>query len=154
MAEIATRHLMSIDIDAAPPMELGETPQGRRRIVPVTGGRFTGARLSGRIVQPSGDWALVRRDGTFIPDVRILLQTDDGALISFSYGGRWHADAATMQRLMRREGDLDVTGIYWRTDCAFECASDGPYAWLNNVIAIGTGRPKIGGVLYEVHEVL
>lgn len=154
MSAIATRHLMSIDIDAGKPMELGDTPLGRRRIVPVVGGRFSGERLSGQIVAPSGDWALVRRDGAFIPDVRILLQTDEGALINFTYGGRWAADQATLERLMRREGNLDASSTYWRTDCAFECAIDGPYDWLNRVIAIGIGRPKIAGVLYEVHEVL
>jgi len=55
-----------------------------RLIVPISGGTFTGPRLKGTIVLPSGDWVVQRPDGSRVLDVRILLQTDDGQKIYMS----------------------------------------------------------------------
>ena len=42
--------LFRAEITLAPPQELGDTPLGRRRIIGITGGRFAGERLSGRVL--------------------------------------------------------------------------------------------------------
>ena len=55
--------LFKAEITLATPQELGETPQGRRRIIGITGGRFCGERLSGRVLPGGADWQLVRADG-------------------------------------------------------------------------------------------
>ena len=39
------------------PLDLGDAAQGRRRIVPLTGGMFTGPELNGKLLPgASGDW--------------------------------------------------------------------------------------------------
>jgi hypothetical protein len=58
------------------------TANGGRLIVPISGGTFTGPRLKGTIILPSGDWVVQGPDGSRILDVRILLQTDDGGSFS------------------------------------------------------------------------
>ena len=149
------RHLIRVELDGvSPPLELGETPYGRRRIVSIAGGKFTGERLSGKVLPVGADWALIRRDNVFNIDVRAVLETDDKVLISFGYTGRWHAPPAEMARLLRREGDLEKGDFYYRTSCVFECASNGRYNWLNNIVTVGRGHPKIFGSVYEVFEVL
>ncbi len=149
------RHLMTVDLDGVlPTNELGETPFGRRRIVAISGGRFEGDRLSGKVLPVGGDWALIRRDGVFAIDVRALLQTDDGALVSFNYTGRWHASPDEMARLLRREGDLGQGDYYYRINAVFEAASESRYDWLNRIVAVGRGQPKIFGSIYDVYEVL
>src|SRR3954468_15654325 len=73
--------LYRAEITLAPAQELGATPQGRRRIIPITGGRFEGARLSGRILAGGADWQLIRPDGVASLEARYTMQTADGALI-------------------------------------------------------------------------
>ena len=115
----------------------------------MTGGHFTGL-ISGEVLNAGGDWALVRRDGSFVPDVRLVLRTDGGELVSFHYGGRWTAAPDDMARLLRREGDLASIPFYWRAACQFECASGTSVDWLNGIVAVSVGRPKPGGAIYDV----
>jgi hypothetical protein len=153
MSQIKTAPLFKMDIDCYPPHELGETSRGRRRVVNVSGGRFDGERLRGKILPGGGDLALVRPDGVFEPNAQFLLSTDDGALIHLSYRGLWHASPPVLERLMRREGPVDPSEYYFRTSVFFETGA-ASYVWLNRVLAIGLGVPKVGGIVYDVHEVL
>ena len=53
------------------PLDLGGTAQGRRRVVALTGGTFTGPQLSGRLLPgASADWQIVLPDGTALADLR------------------------------------------------------------------------------------
>jgi hypothetical protein len=46
------------------PLDLGDIAQGRRRIVPLTGGTFTGPDLNGKLLPgSSADWQIVLPDG-------------------------------------------------------------------------------------------
>ena len=59
------------------PLDLGDTAQGHRRIVPLTGGTFTGPELSGTLLPgASADWQIVLPDGTALGDIRYTLQTE------------------------------------------------------------------------------
>jgi hypothetical protein len=153
MSELRSQPLFTIRMSLHPMQELGTTPLGRRRIVPVAGGTFEGARLRGTVLpQASGDWLLQRADGTYQLDVRVTLQADDGALIFMSYRGVRHATAEVSDRLAR--GDrVDASEYYLRTTPLFETA-DGPHAWLNDIVAVGVGERLPDGVVYEVFEVL
>jgi hypothetical protein len=115
------------------------TANGGRLIVPVSGGPFTGPRLKGTIIPPSGDWVVQRPDGSRVLDVRILLQTDDGQKIYMS----WRGIAYTPPR-----------GTLWaRIVPMFEAASE-KNAWLNNVVAVGVYRPDLGKIAYRVYRIL
>ncbi len=47
------------------PLEFGDIAQGRRRIVPLTGGTFAGPELNGTLLPgSSADWQIVLPDGT------------------------------------------------------------------------------------------
>jgi hypothetical protein len=153
MQPLLTSPLLRMDIDCAPPHELGQTSRGRRRVVTVTGGLFAGERLKGRILPGGGDLALVRPDGVFEPNAQFLLCTEDGSLIHLRYNGLWHAPAPVLERLMRRQGPVNPSEYYFRTAVFFETGAE-PYLWLNRLLAIGSGIPKQGGIIYDVHEVL
>jgi hypothetical protein len=152
MQPLLTSPLLRMDIECAPPHELGQTSRGRRRVVTVTGGTFVGERLQGRILPGGGDLALVRPDGVFEPNAQFLLCAEDGSLIHLRYNGLWHAPAPVLERLMRREGPVDPSEYYFRTAVFFETGAE-PYRWLNRLLAIGCGIPKPGGIIYDVHEV-
>jgi len=83
---MSSRPLMTVRIAAAPPQKLGMVPHGTRTVVPVTGGDFEGPRLRGLVLPGGGDWLLLRSDGVLELDLRITLETDDGALITVGVG--------------------------------------------------------------------
>ena len=86
-----TRLLMMLHVKVATPQNIGAVPHGTRRTVPVIGGDFEGPRLRGTVLPGGGaDWLLLRADGVLELDLRITLQTDDGALISMKSFGLRH----------------------------------------------------------------
>ena len=102
---------------------------------------------------PGGaDWIIVRPDGSTTLDVRIVLETDDGAAIGMTYRGMRHGPATVMERLNRGE-NVDPAEYYFRTAVAFETAA-AKYDWLNRIIAIGTGSRPPEGPVYDIFEVL
>src|SRR6516162_412780 len=123
MRELKSRHLFTITEQLPPTLELGDTPAGNRRIFTVSGGQFAGDRLRGEVLpQASSDLLLTRQDGTSQQDVRLLLRTDDGALILMSYSGRRHASAEVGARIRRRE-QVPPSDYYLRTAPFFETAA-------------------------------
>jgi hypothetical protein len=135
-----------------PPLELGNTPRGRRRIVNVTGGTVRGEKLNGQILPGGEDFALVRFDGLFEINAQMVLKTDDGALIHIAYRGMWDLPEADRERILRREGSLDVNH-YYRTVVLFETSAP-KYIWLNKTMAFGMGGPGPRGSNYEVYRLL
>jgi len=148
---IALEPLLSARITLAPPIELGETPLGRRRIVGITGGSFSGPRLSGKVIPGGADWQVVRADGVADLDARYALETDDGALIYVENRGYRHGPAEVIARLARGE-DVDPALYYMRTTPRFE-TSDERYAWLNRIVCVGTGARRAARVELQFYEV-
>jgi hypothetical protein len=153
MSSLPTRYLFTLEISLHPIHDLGTTSLGKRRIVPVSGGRFEGPRLRGEVLPDvGGDWLLQRADSTFQSDVRLVLRTDDEALISMTYRGIRHATRTVSDRLARGE-EVAASEYYLRTAAFFETASP-EHRWLNDLVAVGTGRRLPERVVYELHEVL
>ena len=64
------------------PLDLGETAHGHRRIVPLSGGTFSGSEINGKLLPgASADWQIILPDGTALGDIRYTLQTDGGDLL-------------------------------------------------------------------------
>lgn len=153
MTALRSRPLFAIRMSLHPFQELGATPMGRRRIVPVKDGTFEGERLRGTVrTDTGGDWLLQRADGSYQMDVRLTLETHDGALVFMSYRGVRHASAEVSERIARGEV-VPASEYYLRTTPFFETA-DERYLWLNHVIAVGVGERLPNGVAYEVFEIL
>jgi hypothetical protein len=152
MAEIRTTHLFKMTLEVAGMQTIGATPAGNRRIGLVAGGTFEGTRLRGKVLPGGADWIVVRPDGVTTLDVRLVLETDDGAAIGMTYRGLRHGPAAVMDKLNRGE-IVDPNTYYFRIAVAFETAAP-KYAWLNSAAFIGTGDRTPGGPIYDVFEVL
>lgn len=150
---IASRFLGTLEVVGETPIELGTTPYGRRRVVNIAGGCIRGPHLNGEVLRTGQDSALIRGDGIFEHDVRMVLRLNPNELVRVTYSGRW--SSSDLERLLRREGDLLSVDYYLRTAVFFETASPS-YSWLNAIIAIGVGEPKMGtdsGIAYRIHEV-
>ena len=153
MAELKSRHLFTIHIKIHPIEDLGDTPAGNRRVFPVAGGDFAGERLRGSVLPVAGsDLLLGRSDGSFQQDVRMLLRTEDAALILMTYRGVRHASPEVNSRIARGE-QVDASEYYLRTAPFFETSSP-KYSWLNKIVAVGVGERQSQGVTYHVFEVL
>jgi len=145
------QHLFKAEISLAAAQELGATPQGRRRIIGITGGRFAGERLSGRVVPGGADWQVVRADGVADLDARYTLETSDGALIYVRNRGYRHGPAEVLKKLSAGE-EVDPSLYYMRTTPLFE-TGDARYAWLNRIVCIATGARRAAAVELDVFEV-
>jgi hypothetical protein len=146
------RPLLRAEISLAPALELGETPQGRRRIIEITGGRFSGERLSGKVLPGGADWQVIRPDGVAYLDTRYTLQTNDGALVYVRNVGYRHGPAEVLKRVAAGE-PVDPSEYYMRTTPWYE-TGDPRYAWLNRIICVATGARRAAAVELEVFEVL
>ena len=145
------QRLFRAEISLAPPQELGDSPLGRRRIIGITGGRFTGERLSGRVLPGGADWQVIRADGVADLDARYTLETNDGALIYVRNKGYRHGPADVLKRLASGE-EVDAALYYMRTTPRFE-TGDARYAWLNRIVCVATGARRPAAVELEVYEV-
>jgi hypothetical protein len=134
------------------PLDLGDVAQGRRRIVPLTGGTFTGPELNGKLLPgSSADWQIVLPDGTALGDIRYTLQTDDGDLLYVQSRGVRHGSADVLERLARGE-DVDAAEYIFRTWATIETAAPA-LDWLNKGVFISVGARQRGGVIYETYMV-
>jgi len=125
-----------VTIDA--PVDVGATPLGRRRYIPITGGTFLGPRLRGAILPGGADWQTDRSDGVTEADALYSIRTDDGVVI-----------------IVRNQGVIAAGGAYMRTALRFT-APIGPYEWLNQSQFVSSiaGGPRPGTVIIRVFRVL
>ena len=134
------------------PLDLGDTAQGHRRIVPQTGGTFTGPELNGKLVPgASADWQIILPDGTALGDIRYTLQTDSGDLLYVQSRGVRHGSAEVLARLGRGE-HVDASEYTFRTSTQIETAA-AELDWINKGIFISVGARQPGGVIYETYLV-
>jgi hypothetical protein len=134
------------------PLDLGDVSQGRRRIVPLTGGTFTGPELNGGLLPgASADWQIILPDGTALGDIRYTLQTDGGALLYVQSRSVRHGSAEVLARLGRGE-DVDPSEYTFRTSTQIETAA-ADLDWLNKGVFISVGGRQAAGVIYETYLV-
>ena len=129
------RPLMRLRLTVAATEEIGLTPRGHLTIFPITGGSFEGERLRG-IVLGGADWVTAAADGTFELDLRLTLETDDGALIHMTFAGV-----------------RDDANHYFRTLPRFETAVP-KYSFLNRLLAVGIGDGRREGPVHTIEEIL
>ena len=146
-----TRPLAVLTAFLDPPQKLGGTPRGDRKIVPVTGGTIEG-RINGRVLPFGGDWALTRPDGVLELDVRLTVETEEGALIHVTSSGVRHGSAEDLAALARGEA-VPPERLYFRILPRFE-TSHPDWSWLNRILCIGMGERLSAGPRYHLHEVL
>jgi hypothetical protein len=141
---------MEIEADAHIP--IGAGPAGTRIVAAVRGGTVVGERLSGTIVGPGADWALLSADGYARVDVRLQIATHDGAFVYVQYLGVLEANEAALAATVDPTRETDWDDQYFRTAPRFETGDD-RYAWLNESVFVARGRLTKQGVMYEVYRV-
>ena len=149
---LLTEFAFELRATVAAPQEIGDTPAGRRRFIPITGGTFEGPKLKGIVLPGGADAQIIRPDGVTDLVARYTLQVDEGTLIYVVNRGLRHGPPEIMQRLMRGE-TVDPALYYFRTTPVFEVAT-GPHDWLNRSIFVGTGARYASEVRVRYFRVL
>jgi hypothetical protein len=130
-------------------LAIGRLPSGSKRyIANIVGGSFFGDRLRGNVMNGGADWLTMRPDGFAHLDIRITLQTDDGALIYVASLGLL-APATPADEL----SGLPAKPVTMRKFMSFEAGAE-RYFWLNSVVAVGRGEVGPDGIRYEVFELV
>lgn len=143
--------LLQVTVTLDPPLVVGALVVGTRRIIPITGGHFSGARLSGVVLPGGADWQVVQPDGVALLDARYTLQTQDGALIYVQNRGVRHGPPEILAALAQGE-EVDPARYYMRTTPIFE-TGDPRYRWLNDLIVVGSGIRRAAAVVLDFYQV-
>jgi Protein of unknown function (DUF3237) len=135
--------------DLGEPLELGLTPWGRRRIIPIVGGEFEGPRVSATILSGGADWQVIHEDGVAAIDTRYTLQTNDDALISVATRGVRHGPPEVLRCLAEGE-TVDPSEYYFRVSIQYETGA-APYQWLNRIVAVASAVRLADQVIYDAY---
>jgi hypothetical protein len=148
---VALEHVFTVQVAVAPPLVIGESSRGMRRIIPILGGTCTGPRLQGEVLSGGADWQYVRPDGVLQLTARYTLRADDGALIQIVNRGLRHGPPEVMERMFRGE-PVDPGAYYFRSVAEFE-APRGPHEWLNKGIFVGLAERQRDAAIVRFHLV-
>jgi Protein of unknown function (DUF3237) len=146
------RLLMTLQVAVLGVQKIGAVPHGARVTAQIAHGHFEGPRLRGKVLPGGGDWTLLRGDGVLELDLRLTLETDDGALIHMTSFGLRHGPTEVMTALARGE-KVDPTSYYFRTTPRFETGHP-KYAFLNRLLAVSSGDRRPEGPIYTIDEIL
>jgi hypothetical protein len=147
--EFLARFEVNLD---SPILEVGEVEGiGKRRIIPITGGRFSGPRLKGRVLNNGADWQVVQADGLARMDTRYALKTEDDALIYIQTRGLRYGPQDVIEEVAKGN-PVDPNKYFFRVYIQFETSASN-YAWLNRAMAIGAGMRLRDSVAYDAYLV-
>jgi hypothetical protein len=138
-------------VQIAAPLVIGDTPPGRRRIIPITGGRVEGPRFSGEVLPGGADWQIVRADGGAELEARYTVRTPDGALVYVRNIGLRCGPPDVLARIGRGQA-VDPATYYFRTTPRFETGAPA-HVWLNDVIAVGSAVRRADAVILDFYVV-
>ena len=146
------RHVCDIDVSVGPIRDLGPTPHGRRRIIPILSGTREGRAAGGRGDARRRRLAVRARRRRAGAGSALFDQHADGTEIAVINRGMRRAPPEIMDRLSRGEV-VDPALVYFRTAPVFE-APAGPHQWLNESVFVGTAARFPDKVQIRVFEVL
>ncbi|MBO3102538.1 DUF3237 family protein [Cellulomonas fengjieae] len=133
---VRSTHLFTIDALLGPVVDVGQTPTGHRRVIPVVGGTVSDG-LHGTVLPGGADWNLERADGSTELWARYEIRLADGAVVSVT-NAAVHAPDAPAPIL---------------TTPRFDVGADGP-VHLRTGAFLGLLTPRLdeGRVRIEIHR--
>jgi hypothetical protein len=151
MPELKSEFLFTIRVTVDHLHDVGDTPFGTRHIDMLGEGSFEGPKLKGAVLGGM-DQKIFRSDGAMNPNVRMILKTEDDALIYMHYTGLRYGSPEVMQRIADGEV-VDPSEYYLRNTPYFETAAP-QYDWLNRIVSVGVGKRMPDHASYDVFRIL
>lgn len=141
-AEPKLQFFAQLAVEVGTPIEVGRTPRGLRRMIPITGGQARGEGWTARVLPGGADYQLVVSDTLAELQAHYVLETDAGDLIYVRNQAIRQASAEVTARLIRGE-PVDPSQVYFRCLPALETAAPS-LRWVNERLFVGSGvrRPR------------
>lgn len=140
---------LSVQVAAA--HEVGDTPAGRRRVIPILGGEVRGDGWQARVLSGGADFQLIVGERMAQLDARYVLETDGGDLVFVQNKALRVASPEVTAKLIRGV-PVDPSQVYFRCFPSFETASRS-LGWINERFFVGTGVRKPDRVEISVYVV-
>lgn len=131
-------HFADLAVQVGAPIEVGVTPGGRRRMIPITGGEARGAGWSARVLPGGADYQIVVSPTRAELEAHYVLETDAGDRIYVRNRAIRVAAAETTAALLRGEA-VDPALVYFRCAPTLETASRA-LGWINDRLFVGAGQ--------------
>ena len=132
----ALSHAFDIEATIGTPLTGGPGPDGQRRVIPITGGRVHGPRLTGRVLPGGADYELMLSDGSSRVEAHYAIEAEDGTPLYIRNAGLYVAPPEVTARL--DAGEAVAPGAYYfRTAPVFDAPS-GPHGWLNRRLFVAS----------------
>ena len=147
----ALERVADLSVRVSPPIDVGETPQGRRRLIPILDGVVRG-QLSGRVLAGGADAQLINSPTLTTMEARYVIETERGELVYVENRGLRAADPEVMALLNRGEV-VDPARVYFRSSPRFETAAP-RLAWLMSSVFVASGARFPDRVELSVFRVL
>ena len=145
-------HLCDLAVTIAAPVEVGQTPAGLRRMIPITGGTVTGPRVNGKVLAGGADFQLILGGGTQAHlDACYVIELDDGSRVFVQNTALRVASLENSQRIMNGQ-PVNPDEVYFRCQPKLE-ATTPEWAWLSESQFIGVGRRAPDGVFMSFYRV-
>lgn len=134
------QHVFDLTVYVAEPIEggnvMGLNSRGKRRIIPITGGKVSG-QVNGKVLPGGADFQIVVSETTADLDARYMLEIDNGEHIFVQNRALRRGSAADIAKLVCGE-PVAPEAIYFRCVSTFEVSSPA-LEWLTQSIFVGTG---------------
>ena len=152
------KYLFTISVTVDTPIVVGQdSVNGRRQLIPITGGTITGTDINGKemkgIVLPgSVDSQVIRPNGRCDLSARYAVRLDNGSSFYIQNDGMRTVPEAYVEKVLRGEF-IDASLYYFATTPKFEAYSD-DLRWLENYVMVckAIRRPDAVEISYYVVE--
>ena len=143
-ANIDTEFVMQLKVTLGQAYSVGETPHGKRTVIPITGGTFEGPLLRGTILNGGADWQLANGSRTELEAI-YSIRTNDGVNIHIRNRGI----------IYNGKNEHGQPSFYFKAAPQFEAPKDSRYAWLNNSLFLCTPdfSQNKGGITLNIWKV-
>lgn len=131
--------VLELTVELGETLDVGNTPNGFLRLIPITGGAFLGPEIKGRILPGGYDWNTALNDGVTHVCAKYALQTDDGVHISIENEG--YLSSGSHDNAIQTTPRFQVT--------------DGKYDWLRSGVFAGSleaGQTEVPSVCIKIYK--
>jgi hypothetical protein len=139
-------------VDVGEPVDVGHTPEGHRRIVPILGGSITGPDFWGRVLPGGADFQILRSPVSTDLDARYALEIEDGTRIYVHNIAVRHGLEEDIDKLNQGQ-PVDPSRIYFRCTPRLTTESS-TWSWINDSVFLGTGErlpEQVSLTVFKVH---
>lgn len=142
--------MFRVKAEVEAPLEIGNTPRGMRRMIPILGGTAEGPRFSGQVIPGGIDYQLIVDPGMAEIHARYALEDAHGARIYVENTGLRRGPPDLIDKLRRGES-VDPQQIYFRTAPRIETAAEA-YLWMTRSLFVCSGARFPNHVLIDFYE--